>query len=104
MSTTLITGGAGFVGSHLAEALTRTAAQTKIVIADNYFLGSLANLSHNENYSIERADIASQSTLFTLIENYNVDTIWHLATIPLPTSIRFPEFTILNNIKCSICM
>jgi UDP-glucose 4-epimerase len=101
MENVLITGGAGFVGSHLAEALAKKPA-IKIVIADNFYLGSIENLGNNENYSIERADISSQSTLFTIIKNYDIDTIWHLATIPLPTSIQYPEFTIHNNINCAV--
>jgi len=39
----LVTGGAGFIGSHLAEALCRRGVQ--VVVLDNLSLGNLANLA-----------------------------------------------------------
>ena len=40
----LVTGGAGFIGSHLSERL--LAAGSEVVCADNYFTGSRKNIAH----------------------------------------------------------
>lgn len=46
-STILITGGAGFIGSHLVDALATPKQQNKIIILDNLSTGKLANITHH---------------------------------------------------------
>lgn len=101
----LVTGGAGFVGSHLVEALLATYSDIEIIVADNFFLGHEKNVAPFAAYSrctLERIDISSQSALFSLISKFDIKTIWNLAVVPLPTSLIYPEWTVTNNIRCSL--
>ena len=72
-SRILVTGGAGFIGSHLSERL--LAAGAEVVCADNYFTGRRANISHligHPRFELMRHDV----TLPLYVE---VDEIWNLA-------------------------
>jgi nucleoside-diphosphate-sugar epimerase len=55
MKTILITGGAGFLGSHLCERL--LSDQTSVVCVDNYFTGSKANIRHLLGYTNFKASL-----------------------------------------------
>ena len=46
-STCIITGGAGFIGSHLVDALSTQSLQNQVVIVDNLRTGKLENISHH---------------------------------------------------------
>jgi UDP-glucose 4-epimerase len=103
----LVTGGAGFVGSHLVEALLDSDPNLEVVIADNFFLGHEENLNvltSSERCIIERVDVSSQSALFSIISKFNIKTVWNLAVVPLPTSLIYPEWTIQNNINCALAI
>ena len=41
----LVTGGAGFIGSHLIDLIVKQESPKKVVVASNFFLGRLSNLS-----------------------------------------------------------
>jgi UDP-glucuronate decarboxylase len=72
-SRILVTGGAGFIGSHLSERL--LAAGAEVVCADNYFTGSRKNIAHllsNPMFEANRHDV----TFPLYIE---VDAIFNLA-------------------------
>ena len=69
----LVTGGAGFIGSHLVDKL--LTAKEEVICIDNYFTGSKYNLLHlkdNPNLEVIRHDITEPILL-------EVDRIWHLA-------------------------
>ena len=46
-STCIVTGGAGFIGSHLVDAMATPALQNHIIIIDNLSTGKLANIAHH---------------------------------------------------------
>jgi UDP-glucose 4-epimerase len=46
-STILITGGTGFIGSHLVDALATPIQQNKVIILDNLSTGKIANITHH---------------------------------------------------------
>jgi UDP-glucose 4-epimerase len=57
----LVTGGAGFIGSHLAEALCRQGAQ--VIALDNLSLGQVANLAwrgHGDALEFVEGDMADE--------------------------------------------
>lgn len=69
----LITGGAGFVGSHLLDRL--MAAGEEVICLDNYFTGRKANVAQwigHPNFELIRHDVTEPIRL-------EVDRIWHLA-------------------------
>jgi UDP-glucose 4-epimerase len=72
----LITGGAGFIGSHLADAL--VARGDSVSILDNMSTGSRANIAHLEGkIAIHEGDIRNKALVEKLIENS--DTVFHMA-------------------------
>jgi len=76
----LVTGGAGFIGSHLAERLLAEGHQ--VAVLDNLSTGRLKNLSHlgdREGLSVHRADAADLDSIRPLFEG--VDWVFHLAAL-----------------------
>lgn len=80
MKNILITGGAGFIGSHLADAL--LAEGNRVVVYDNLSLGRLSNLDEamkNQNFSFIKGDIMDRQDFFKIFEENNFDTVFHMA-------------------------
>jgi dTDP-glucose 4,6-dehydratase len=76
----LITGGAGFIGSHLADRL--LAAGNEVIAVDNLATGHTRNIEHlagNEKFRFIKHDV----TEFIYIEG-RVDVVLHLASLPSP--------------------
>ncbi|MFC6952958.1 NAD-dependent epimerase/dehydratase family protein [Halorubellus litoreus] len=75
-SKTLVTGGAGFIGSHLTERLVAEGAD--VVVADDFSRGSLDNISHLEaDIELVPADLTTQEGCMKATED--VDHVFHLA-------------------------
>jgi UDP-glucose 4-epimerase len=74
----LVTGGAGFIGSHLVDHLIREGHQVKVY--DNLSGGNRDFLNHhtkNKRFTFVKADLADQKTLRR--ESKNIDMVFHLA-------------------------
>ncbi len=72
MKSVLVTGGAGFIGSHLCEFLLDKGHY--VICLDNFFTGSMENISHlrgNRNFEIVRHDICNPA-YFEVGEIYNL--------------------------------
>ena len=85
----LITGGAGFIGSHLVDALSK---DNHVTIIDNFSSGKRENLSqHLQNQKVEiiEGDIRDKTLLVNVTKN--IDILYHLAVQCLRVSIRDPE-------------
>ena len=83
MKTILITGGAGFIGSHVVRLFLKKYPNDRIVNVDCLtYAGNLENLSdidHLPNYIFEKIDIRDSVSLSQTFERYNPDTVIHLA-------------------------
>ena len=101
----LVTGGAGFIGSHLVDRLIFENPE-KIVVASNFFLGNIDNLSEAKgkfkNLNITRCDVSDYEEIKEIVSENNIDVIFNLAVIPLPTSLVRPEWTIKKNIDITL--
>ena len=79
----IITGGAGFIGSHVVRLFVNKYPEYRIINLDKLtYAGNLANLKDvegKENYTFVKADICDYETVKALIGKYNVDGIIHLA-------------------------
>ena len=82
----LVTGGAGFIGSHLVRALLARGDAVRVV--DDFSTGNRRNLADLAELEVVDADLTS-APLGTAVEG--VDTIYHLAAVPsVPRSVRDP--------------
>src|SRR6476620_1359565 len=81
--TIIITGGAGFIGSHVVRLFVHKYPHYKIVNLDALtYAGNLENLKDVENaanYFFEKADINDEQALNALFEKYEFDSVIHLA-------------------------
>ena len=79
----LITGGAGFIGSHVVRLFVNKYPEYRIVNLDKLtYAGNLANLMDIEqapNYVFVRADICDFGTVCGVFEKYGIDGVIHLA-------------------------
>jgi dTDP-glucose 4,6-dehydratase len=79
----MITGGAGFIGSHVVRLFVNKYPQYQLVNVDALtYAGNLENLKDVENapnYKFERADITDEKKIFSLFDQYNFDAVIHLA-------------------------
>ena len=76
----LITGGAGFIGSHLTDLLLEKGHEVTVI--DNLQGGWLKNLKcaeNNPNFKFFKLDIREKEKLFQLFEKENIDWVFHLA-------------------------
>ena len=97
----LITGGAGFIGSHLAEHLISKGQQVHVV--DDLSTGSIANLDGlraNPGFSHTVADVRDEPLMAELVDR--ADVIYHLAAaVGVKLIVDSPVRTIETNIGCT---
>jgi len=79
----LVTGGAGFIGSHLVRLLVNKYPAYNIINMDALtYAGNLENLKdieYKENYSFVKCDICDLKKVKTVFNEYNIDNVIHLA-------------------------
>ncbi len=101
MPVSLITGGCGFIGSHLAELLLDQGE--KVVVLDNLSTGRFDNIRHlvdRPSFSYIIADLADEAVLADAVGR--ADTIYHLAAaVGVELIVRDPVHTIETNIEGS---
>jgi len=95
----LVTGGAGFIGSHLADAL--IARGDHVVALDNFSTGSTANIKHiTNNFEIIDGDIRNTDLINDTIKD--LDLVFHMAAaLGVNTILESPLESISTNIAGS---
>ncbi len=92
----LVTGGAGFIGSHLLDRLIQEQPDN-LVVVDNLWLGKLSNLdSAYQAYPALRfyeEDTASTRAMSHIMRRESIEVVFDLATIPLPASLKRPKWS-----------
>ncbi len=95
----LVTGGSGFLGSHLCERLVETGAE--VLCLDNFFTGSKRNILHlldRKNFEVIRHDLVEPIFL-------EVDQIYNLACPASPVHYQYnPVKTVKTNVMGTINM
>ena len=88
----MVTGGAGFIGSHLVERLLREGAE-EVVVVDSLFLGCESNLEDamkSGRVTFYRDDVEIATSLEYMFTNHAIDTVFHLAAKPINYSFLNP--------------
>ena len=105
--TILVTGGAGFIGSHVIRLFVTQYPDYKIINLDKLtYAGNLANLTDIEkkpNYEFVKGDICDAGFIQQLFSKHNFDAVIHLAAEShVDRSISNPmDFVITNVIECA---
>lgn len=107
MSSYLVTGGAGFIGSHLVDRLLQDENEVtvidghsnKVVVIDNFSEGKYSNLPNHSNLKVFNADILGDiGELFK-----DIDVVFHLAALTRPQwSIKYAAQTDLVNVQGTV--
>ena len=99
MAHYLVTGGAGFIGSHLAEELVRRGETVRVV--DNLSTGKRQNLSHVPSVEFIEGDLADLDVARRAVKG--IDYVLHQAAIPsVPRSVEDPITSNRANIDASL--
>jgi nucleoside-diphosphate-sugar epimerase len=99
MPNYLVTGGAGFIGSHLSEELLRRGERVRVV--DSLITGKRQNLAHLEGVEFVEGDLAELGVAKRAVEG--IDFVLHQAAIPsVPRSVQDPITSNRANIDATL--
>ncbi|HLU08146.1 MAG TPA: NAD-dependent epimerase/dehydratase family protein, partial [Oceanobacillus sp.] len=102
--TYIVTGGAGFIGSHIAERLLKDGHRVRII--DNFCTGKRENIAHlNGDLEVHEVSITDSEALKPIFQG--VDYVFHQAALPsVPRSIDDPlttnEFNVTGTLNVLI--
>lgn len=97
----LVTGGAGFIGSHLCDGLLEKGA-AKVVCLDNFFLGKMENIEDalkDERFILYRDDARNFGVLQAIMEKEDIEVVFNMATIALNYSFFNPFDAYMVNVE-----
>jgi UDP-glucose 4-epimerase len=99
----LVTGGAGFIGSHVCVKLLELGS--KVIVIDNYCnshpsaLKNVSIISKKNNLIFIKGDIRNQNPLIEIFSNYKIDAVIHLAGLKsVHDSVKNPSKYYSNNV------
>ena len=99
MASYLVTGGAGFIGSHLVEELVRRGERVRV--ADSFITGKRENLTHVSGVELLEGDLADFAVAQRAVAG--IDYVLHQAAIPsVPRSVQDPITSNRANIDASV--
>lgn len=92
----IVTGGAGFIGSHLVESLLSDGHE--LLIFDNFLTGKKENLSFDGNFKLVEDNFGSKNSL-ALLKNFDPEVCFHLAAqSSVVVSVQDPGLDFEHNI------
>jgi nucleoside-diphosphate-sugar epimerase len=99
MALYLVTGGAGFIGSHLTEELVRRGERVRVV--DSLVTGKRQNLAHIADVEFLHGDLADPAVARQAVDG--VDFVLHQAAIPsVPRSVQDPLTSHVANVDATL--
>jgi nucleoside-diphosphate-sugar epimerase len=99
MPAYLVTGGAGFIGSHLVEELVRRGHRVRVV--DSLVTGKRRNLDHVKEVEFQQADLADEDVARRAVEG--MEYVLHQAAIPsVPRSVQDPATSNRANVTATL--
>lgn len=100
----MVTGGAGFIGSHVVDRVVAD-SPAALSVVDNLFLGKLSNIKAARHafpdlrfYAEDASDYAAMRRI---LEAEEVDVVFEMAVVPLPTSLVQPKWTCDVNLSAA---
>jgi UDP-glucose 4-epimerase len=102
-SRVLVTGGGGFIGSHLIDRLVEEKPET-LVVVDNFYLGAdkIRNLSQAKSnfpsLKVYREDAAEMRSMKKILKDEDIDIVFNLAVVCLPASLVKPKWVHDTNV------
>ncbi len=105
----MITGGAGFIGSHVVRRFVTNYPDYRIINVDKLtYAGNLENLidiEHKDNYVFEKADILDKKSVTDLFSKYTITDVIHLAAEShVDRSIEGPMEFVLTNVVGTVTL
>ena len=98
----LVTGGAGFIGSHIVDSLLDRGIETYVI--DDLSTGNLNNLSKNKNNKLLQIKIGDISNISQILKNVkDIDVVFHEAAIAsVAKSVQDPKSVFKTNVSSSM--
>jgi nucleoside-diphosphate-sugar epimerase len=101
MSRYLVTGGAGFIGSHVVDELVSAGEAVRVV--DNFSTGMRKNLTQHDAVEVIEADLARPGVAISVVDD--VDYVIHIAAIPsVPQSVKDPLTSHRANVEGTLLL
>ena len=96
--TSLVTGGAGFIGSELVRQLLED--NEEVIVYDNFSFGRRSNLPDSDSVQVIKGDLIDPDKLKEVVKTYSPTKVFHLAAIHfIPYCIKNPQEAIRVNVE-----
>lgn len=103
----LVTGGAGFIGSHVVDRLVDE-GPARLAVVDNLFLGREENLAQARRrfpaLRFHRLDASDYEAMREVLVADEVEVVFDLMVVPLPTSLERPRWTVDVNVGATTAL
>ncbi len=101
----LVTGGAGFIGSHLIEELINKEGGCTIIVVDDLSTGKKENLPKDDRIKFIIGDVSRKEVIADIFRNYQIDYIYHLAAIAsVQDSLENPQMAHMVNFDSTLLL